>query len=159
MTRAAVRAGIRWFTCSSVVGLIGCSTIGGNSSAPKTSTVPVRRVSVNTFGSKGGDYFAAIKTDALFEEREGCLYVGDDQAVWFLGTTVRQKPGTTTVYEVLDAEGRKLAETGTIVSWGGGQVSGTVFYERLVASTECKQRNDKYWVVGKIESPRFEANN
>jgi hypothetical protein len=159
MTRVAVRTGNRWITCGSVVGLIGCSGMGGNFSGPQTSTVPVHTVSVNTFGSKDGDYFAAIKTDALFEEREGCLYVGDDQAVWFLGTTVRQKPGTTTVFEVLDAEGRKLAETGTTVRWGGGQVSGTVFSGRLVASTECKERNDKYWVVGKIESPQFEANN
>lgn len=121
-------------------------------------------VSVTTFASKGqGDYLAAIKAGALFEERDGCLYVGGDQAVWPFGTTVMRAPGATT-YEVRDSQGRKLAETGTTVDWGGGQISAAgnearSFADRLVIATTCKQRNDNYWVVGKIQSPRFEANN
>jgi hypothetical protein len=135
--------------------LVGCASAGSSSAV---------QPSVTTFASKGkGDYLAAIKIDARFEERDGCLYVGGDQAVWFFGTTIRQTPGATS-YEVLDSDGRKLAETGTTVVWGGGQVSAAnsatgSFANTLITTSNCKDRSDNYWVVGKIQSPRFEADN
>ncbi len=108
-------------------------------------------------------YLEALQRDARFEVRDGCLYVGDDQTVWFFGTTVRQKPGSTE-YEVFDAEGRKLAETGTTVWWGGGQVSSSEaaeynFVEKLSISPACATRAVDFWLVGKIEEPMFESSN
>lgn len=95
-----------------------------------------------------------------FEQRNGCLYVGADQVVWFFGTTVRQQPGRTK-FKVRDTTGRKLAETGPTDHWGGGQVNSgeaetSRFKEKLSTKSSCKERNDSYWIVGKIVSPLFE---
>lgn len=145
-----------------IVGLVGCSS-GEDSSATAATVVELASVSITTFAAEGGSYLEAVKADALFEERDGCLYVGGDQAVWFFGTTARRKLGARS-YEVFDAEGRKLAETGTTVHWGGGQVSvaskeAGSFADTLIISTSCKQRSDSYWIVGKIQTPLFETSN
>lgn len=136
--------------------------------ASPPATNPARRdataVSATTFGrSADRTYLDAVVKNVRFEQRNGCLYVGADQVVWSFGTTVRQQPGTTE-FEVRDATGRKLAETGTTVHWGGGQVSSgeaetTRFTEKLSTTSNCKGRNDSYWIVGKIVSPRFESDN
>lgn len=146
------------------VDLTGCSARGG-ASAETSAEALESSVSITTFAKQDSEreYLAALITGVRFEERNGCLYVGEDQAVWFFGTTVRAKPGTTQ-YEVLDFKGRKLAETGTSVTWGGGQVSAAEaetyrFADKLKTSDECKQRSDSYWIVGQIQSPLFESSN
>ena len=151
-------------TVLAVTNLTGCSTSEESSVAPSIEA-PAPSVSITTFASadRQREYLEALQAGVRFEERNGCLYVGDDQAVWFFGTTVRAKPGSAQ-YEVLDSSGRKLAETGTTIRWGGGQVSAAEaetykFAEKLQTSDECKQRGDSYWLVGKIESPLFETDN
>lgn len=108
-------------------------------------------------------YLEALQRNVRFEVRDGCLYVGDDQTVWFFGTTVRRKPGSTE-YEIFDPEGRKLAETGTTVYWGGGEVNASEaakngFVEKLSISPDCAQRAVNFWLVGKIVEPMFESSN
>ncbi len=144
--------------------LTGCSAPGGASSGTPAEALE-SSVSITTFAKEDSEreYLEALLTGVRFEERNGCLYVGEDQAVWFFGTTVRAKPGTTQ-YEVLDFKGRKLAETGTSVTWGGGQVNAAEaetyrFADKLKTSDECKQRSDSYWIVGQIQSPLFETIN
>lgn len=152
------------FTLLVVLTLAGCS-----SSADPTTSEPgqgtSKPVSITAFAKTEPErtYLDALTTGVRFEQRDGCLYVGDDQAVWFFGTTVRPKPNSTQ-YEVLDFEGRKIAETGTAVNWGGGQVTAAEaeansFADKLNVSAECKQRNDSYWIVGKMQSPLFETDN
>ncbi len=134
--------------------------------SPGTQLTPanVRPVAITTLMADGNrTYLAAVTRDVRFEARDGCLYVGGDQAVWFFGTVIRPKPGTAE-YEVLDTFGRKLAETGTTVDWGGGQVSAseaktTAFTDKLSIGAECKMPADSYWLVGQIRSPRFQSNN
>jgi hypothetical protein len=146
------------------VNLTGCSARGGASAGTSAEALE-SSVSITAFAKEDSEreYLAVLITGVRFEERNGCLYVGEDQAVWFYGTTVRAKPGTTQ-YEVLDFKGRKLAETGTSVTWGGGQVSAAEaetyrFADKLKTSDECKQRSDSYWIVGQIQSPLFETSN
>ena len=147
-----------------IINFTGCSARGGVSAGTSAAALE-SSLSITTFAKEDGEreYLEALITGVRFEARNGCLYVGEDQAVWFFGTTVREKPGTTH-YEVLDFKGRKLAETGTSVKWGGGQVSAAEaetyrFTDKLKTSEECKQRNDSYWIVGQIESPFFEISN
>jgi hypothetical protein len=145
------------------VSLLSCAS-GQELSGSEEPVAPLETVSITTFLSKEkGDQFAAIKIDAVFEERDGCLYVGGDQAVWLFGTTVGRRPDSST-FEVRDARGRKLAETGTSVIWGGGQISAANaksgnFADTLDSASNCKNRYDNFWVVGEIQSPIFEANN
>ena len=151
-----------------VASLAGCSSPRESSAGPPNGAptgASSRSVSIATFAKADSErtYLEALMNGARFEERNGCLYVGEDQAVWFYGTTVREKPGKKQ-YEVLDPNGRKLAETGTTVRWGGGEVSAAEaqsynFADKLQTSRECKERGDNYWLVGKIKSPRFEADN
>ena len=106
---------------------------------------------------------SAVQRGVRFEARGGCLYVGVDQAVWWSGTTVRQKTGSRE-FEVLDSQGRKLAETGTTVQWGGGQISVSEaetydFKNKLVIDPKCASRRDSYWLVGGIERPLFDSTN
>ena len=89
--------------------------------------------------------------------------MGVDQAVWWSGTTVRQKTGSRE-FEVLDPQGQKLAETGTNVRWGGGQISVSEaetydFKNKLVIDPKCASRRDSYWLVGGIERPLFDSTN
>jgi hypothetical protein len=147
-----------------VTNLAGCSSKKESSAIPSTEAVRAS-VSITTFANEDRPrvYLEALQAGVRFEERDECLYVGDDQAVWFFGTTVRVKPGSAQ-YEVLDSNGRKLAETGTIVRWGGGQVSVAEattcsFGDKLQTSDDCKERGDSYRLVGKIESPLFETDN
>lgn len=151
-------------TAMVVINLTGCSASEESSAVPFTEA-PRPSVSITTFAKAGSEriYLAALHAGVRFEERNGCLYVGDDQSVWFFGTTVRLMPGSAK-HEVLDSNGRKLAETGTTIRWGGGQVSAAEaeaynFADKLQTSNECKQRGDNYWLVGKIESPLFETDN
>jgi hypothetical protein len=147
-----------------VINLTGCSA-SRESSAASLTKAPRPSVSITSFAKADSEriYLTALQARVRFEERNGCLYVGDDQAVWFFGTTIRLMPGSAQ-YEVLDSSGRKLAETGTTVRWGGGQVSAEEaetynFADKLQTSDVCKQRGDNYWIVGKIESPLFETDN
>jgi hypothetical protein len=147
-----------------VINLTGCSASKESAAVPLTDA-PRPSVSITAFAKGDSEriYLAVLQAGVRFEERSGCLYVGDDQAVWFFGTTIRLMPGSAQ-YEVLDSSGRKLAETGTTVRWGGGQVSAAEaetynFADRLQTSDVCKQRGDNYWIVGKIESPLFETDN
>ena len=147
-----------------VTTLTGCSSDGG-SSASTAGDGAQQIVSISTFARNDPErsYLDAVKNEVRFEQRGGCLYVGEDQAVWFFGTTVRPKPGTTQ-FEVFDLKDRKLAETGTTVKWGGGQISAeeaasTRFADKLTMSSACEQRNENYWLVGKIQSPLFETDN
>ena len=108
-------------------------------------------------------YLDALRRDARFEVRDGCLCVGDDQAVWFFGTTILSKPGSEE-YEIFDAEGRKLGETGTTVDWGGGQVRASEaakygFVKKLSISPECARRAVNFWLVGRIGEPKFQSSN
>lgn len=152
--------------------LAGCSSnpSGSSSEAPVEPTVAVTKaasptiVSITTLPEDvERSYLEALQRDVRFEARHGCLYVGDDQTVWFFGTTVRPKPDSTE-FEVFDAEGRKLAETGTTVSWGGGEVNASEagkygFVEKLSISPECAERAVNFWLVGKIGEPKFESSN
>jgi hypothetical protein len=147
-----------------VINLTGCSA-SKESSAVSLTEAPRPSVSITSFAKADSEriYLTALQAGVRFEERNGCLYLGDDQAVWFFGSTVRVKPGSAQ-YEVLDSSGRKLAETGTTVRWGGGQVSAEEaetynFADKLRTTDVCKQRGDNYWIVGKIESPLFETDN
>jgi hypothetical protein len=158
------------FVCA--VALAGCASNQSRTSSQSTvaPTVAVPEVAASTLVSittlaedAQRVYLEALQQDARFEARNGCLYVGDDQTVWFFGTTVRPKPGSTE-FEIFDAEGRKLAETGTTVYWGGGQVSSSEaakygFVEKLSISPECAQRAVNFWLVGAIGAPKFESSN
>ena len=158
-TRFGIAASLLFVTT-----LPGCSSEGGSSASTSGDGAP-QIVSITTFAKNDPErtYLDAVKDDVRFEQRGGCLYVGEDQAVWFFGTTVRPKPGTTQ-FEVFDPKGRKLAETGTTVKWGGGQIdaeeaASTRFADKLTISSACKQRSENYWLVGKIQTPLFETDN
>lgn len=103
------------------VNLTGCSAQGRASSGTSAEALE-SSLSITTFAKLDSErvYLEALITGVRFEERNGCFYIGENQAVWFFGTTVRAKPGTTK-YEVLDFNSRKLAETGTSVTWGVGK--------------------------------------
>ena len=147
----------------------GCASNGSGISSKATDvagSLPMSEsvVSITTFAKDAErGYLEAIQDGAQFEARGGCLYVGDFQTVWFFGSTVRRKPGSVE-FEVVDSIGRKLAETGTTVRWGGGEVSATeaatyTFEEKLAIGEECLKRADSYWLVGEIERPLFDSNN
>lgn len=140
----------------------GCASSGNDvGTTPRTvETV----VSVTTLAKDAQRvYLEALQDGVTFEAQNGCLYVGDHQTVWFFGTTVRPKTGTAE-FEVFDADERKLAETGTTVRWGGGEVSASeaakyTFNEKLVISPTCAEKGDAYWLVGRIEKPLFSSSN
>jgi hypothetical protein len=148
---------------------VGCASTAPSgqatsSDARDTVSSTTDAVSITTFRApRPREFLEAVHDGAKFEARDGCLYVGTDQVVWFFGTTVRPKAGSNE-FEVLEEDGRKLAETGTIVRWGGGQVSSAEaaqynFVEKLAISDTCASRNDDFWVVGMIDRPRFESTN
>ncbi len=155
-----------------VLVLAGCTPSPSETSSQATVELTVAATeaasqSIVSITTRAGDaqrvYLEALQRDVRFEARDGCLYVGDDQTVWFFGTTVRPKPGSTE-YEVFDTEGRKLAETGTTVYWGGGEVNASEaakfgFVEKLSISPECARRAVNFWLVGKIGEPIFASSN
>ncbi len=139
----------------------GCASSRGGFSSDGTDpagtpTTIDSVVSITTFAMDAERvHLDAIQDGVRFEARDGCLYAGDYQTLWFFGTTLRPKAGSKE-FEVIDPEGRKLAETGTTIRWGGGQVSATEaatynFVEKLAISPTCAAKGDTFWLVGAIK--------